>query len=64
MVFDPMHFLPLLEQKVGALDQAAPLKGWVLPDAFATLHRLTHHVHILEMNGESFRLRQSRKTKA
>ena len=30
MVFDPMHFLPLLEQKVGALDQAAPLKGWDL----------------------------------
>ena len=25
--------------------------------------RLTHHVHILEMNGESFRLRQSRKSK-
>jgi hypothetical protein len=40
MVFDPMHFLPLLEKKVGALDQAAPLKGWNLPDAFATLHRL------------------------
>lgn len=40
MIYDPMHFLPLLEQKVGALDQAAPLKGWVLPDAFATLHRL------------------------
>ncbi len=30
----------------------------------AILDRLTHHVHILEMNGESFRLRQSRKTKA
>jgi len=29
----------------------------------ATLDRLTHHVHILEMNGESYRLRQSRKTK-
>ena len=28
----------------------------------ALLDRLTHHVHILEMNGESFRLRQS-KTK-
>jgi DNA replication protein DnaC len=27
----------------------------------AILDRLTHHVHILEMNGESFRLRQSRK---
>jgi len=40
MVFDPMHFLPLLEQKVGALDQAAPLQGWDLPDAFATLRRL------------------------
>jgi len=40
MVFDPMHFLPLLERKVGALDQAAPLQGWDLPDAFATLHRL------------------------
>ena len=30
----------------------------------AILDRLTHHVHILEMNGESFRLRQSRKTKS
>lgn len=40
MVFDPMHYLPLLEQKVGALNQAAPLKNWDLPDEFATLHRL------------------------
>ena len=24
---------------------------------------LTHHVHILEMNGDSFRLKQSAKTK-
>jgi hypothetical protein len=40
MVFDPIHYLPLLEQKVGALDQAAPLKGWDLPKEFATLHRL------------------------
>jgi len=29
----------------------------------AILDRLTHHVHILEMNGQSFRLRQSRKRK-
>jgi DNA replication protein DnaC len=27
----------------------------------AIVDRLTHHVHILEMNGGSFRLRQSRK---
>ena len=40
MVFDPLHFLPLLEQKVGALDQAAPLQGWELPEAFPTLRRL------------------------
>ena len=26
--------------------------------------RLTHHVHILEMNGESYRLRQSRQAAA
>ena len=40
MVFEPTHFLPLLEQKVGALDQAAPLQGWNLPDDFTTLRRL------------------------
>ena len=39
-VFNPLHYLSLLEQKVGALDQAAPLQGWDLPDAFATLRRL------------------------
>ena len=26
-VFDPIHYLPLLERKTGALDQAAPLAG-------------------------------------
>ena len=39
-VFNPLHYLPLLEQKIGALDQAAPLVGWKLPEEFATLHRL------------------------
>ncbi len=40
LVFDPLHCLPLIERKVGALDQAAPLRGWDLPEAFATLRRL------------------------
>ena len=39
-VFDPIHYLPLLERKTGALDQAAPLAGWELPDEFGVLRRL------------------------
>ena len=39
-VFDPLHYLALLERKIGALDQAAPLAGWELPEEFATLRRL------------------------
>ena len=39
-VFDPVHYLPLLEQKTAALDQAAPLQGWDLPDEYRTLRRL------------------------
>ena len=31
-VFNPLHYLALLERKIGALDQAAPLVGWELPD--------------------------------
>jgi hypothetical protein len=144
-IFDPLHYLGLLEQKPRALDQAAPLAGWELPACFAQLRRLlearlkkggkreyvqvlrlletfplhevtaaveqalhlgalsydavkhlllcrveqrpprldlenyphlpltevqttqdrlTHHVHILEMNGESFRLKQSKRKRA
>lgn len=39
-VFDPLHYLPLLEQKTGALDQAAPLAGWKLPEEYGRLRRL------------------------
>ena len=39
-VYDPIHYLPLLERKPGALNQAAPLQGWDLPDEFETLRRL------------------------
>ncbi len=40
VVFDPLHYLALLEQKTRALDQAAPLAGWQLPDCFRQLRRL------------------------
>ena len=40
VILDPLHYLRLIEQKVGALDQAAPLDGWVLPDEFGKLRRL------------------------
>jgi len=40
VIFDPLHYLALLEEKTRALDQAAPLAGWQLPKCFATLRRL------------------------
>ena len=40
LTYDPIHYLPLLERKTGALDQAAPLQGWELPEEFGTLRRL------------------------
>lgn len=40
LIFDPLHYLALLEQKPNALDQAKPLAGWELPAGFAELRRL------------------------
>jgi transposase len=40
MIFDPLHYLALLEQKPKAVDQAAPLAGWELPEGFAQMRRL------------------------
>ena len=39
-MFDPLHYLALIERKPGALDQAAPLQHWDLPEPFAHLRRL------------------------
>ena len=38
-LFDPVHYLPLLERKPGSLDHARPLAGWNLPEQFAVLRR-------------------------
>ena len=39
-VMEPLHYLPLIERKLNALDQAAPLADWNLPVAFGMLRRL------------------------
>ena len=39
-VYDPLHYLALLERKPGVLDQAAPLQDWSLPTQFTQLRRL------------------------
>jgi transposase len=38
-IFDPLHYLSLLERKPGSLDYARPLVDWDLPEAFAVLRR-------------------------
>ena len=38
-VFDPIHYLALLERKPGSLDHARPLADWDLPEEFAVLRR-------------------------
>lgn len=39
MIFDPPHYLALLEQKTNARDQAPPPRGGQLPEEFAQLRR-------------------------
>jgi transposase len=38
-IFEPMHYLELLERKPGSLDHARPLEDWHLPDCFDTYRR-------------------------
>ena len=40
VIYDPLHYLSLLEKMPGALDQAGPLRGWKLDPAFDALRRL------------------------
>ncbi len=39
-IFNPLHYLALLEHKSKALDQAAPLDGWQLAECIHRLRRL------------------------
>jgi hypothetical protein len=38
-LFDPVHYLALLERKPGGLDYARPLPDWGRPDCFGLLRR-------------------------
>jgi DNA replication protein DnaC len=44
-VMEPLHYLPLIERKLNALDQAAALADWELPVAFGMLRRLMEARH-------------------
>lgn len=38
-IYNPLHYLALLERKPGALSQAAPLQNWRLPNVFPEIQR-------------------------
>jgi len=38
-LFEPVHYLALLERKPGGFDHARPLENWQLPECFALLRR-------------------------
>jgi transposase len=38
-IYNPFHYLALLERKPGALSQAAPLQNWKLPPVFPEIQR-------------------------
>ena len=38
-IFDPVHYLALLERKPGGFDHARPLEQWGLPECFSLLRR-------------------------
>ncbi|MFY7950939.1 MAG: IS21 family transposase, partial [Armatimonadaceae bacterium] len=58
-VFDPVHYLALLERKPGAFDHARPLADWPLPECLAVLRRrfettwgqpgLRHFIRVLRL---------------
>ena len=51
-VYNPLHYLALLERKPGALDQAAPLQDWQLPPQFEHLRRLMEARMATEAKGK------------
>ena len=44
-MFEPVHYLALLQRKPGGLDYARPLENWQLPDCFAVVRRRLESQH-------------------
>ena len=44
-IFEPVHYLALLERKPGGFDHARPLENWQLPECFALLRRRLEAEH-------------------
>lgn len=44
-IYEPRHYLPLLDRKPGALDHGRPLQALQLPDCFALLRRRLESKH-------------------
>ena len=44
-LFEPVHYLALLERKPGGFDHARPLENWQLPDSFTVLRRRLEAQH-------------------
>jgi transposase len=42
VIFNPLHYLKLLERKTRAFQQAAPLKNWKLPTIFEKVHDILY----------------------
>ena len=44
-IYEPIHYLALLERKPGGFDHARPLENWQLPECFALLRRRLEAEH-------------------
>ena len=44
-IFEPIHYLALLERKPGGFDYARPLENWQLPECFSLLRRRLEAEH-------------------
>ena len=62
LIIDELGFVPLSKSSNLPFDEWTEVFGSERLTG-ALLDRLTHHVHILEMNGESYRLKHSRKNR-